>query len=198
MHEVDKALKAFKRLNEGEKVPLTPYTQRTWYRRVVVPWAYEFGRKLKYVCAACWLEIVMIPLIFLFFYLTGCSKIVEPDEIVTPDDLSEIAEAYCAAHPELTCGHVYMCAQEADNALGHVEICKLDEHPLEWVEAIYGTCEPTPRHQGLCWWCCGEGCGAGGNAYNGTFCPAPPEEIGVDAGVSPDVLFDPSPTPPTK
>lgn len=38
-------------------------------------------------------------------------------------------------------------------------------------ELEFGTCAPTPRHQGLCIWCCGSDCGRGANAFNGTFCP---------------------------
>lgn len=108
-------------------------------------------------------------------FLGGCvTDVVEAEDVLDPSDLAEIAEAYCEANPELTCGHVYLCqtpSTNPDNEYGRIEICKLDDHPLEWLEAVHGSCEPTPRHQGLCWWCCGEGCGAGGNAYDGTFCP---------------------------
>lgn len=72
------------------------------------------------------------------------------------------------------CGHVYMCEAEADNDLGHVEICINDDDDptaLESAEAMYGMCEPTPRHQGLCKWCCDGDCGRGVNAYNGNWCP---------------------------
>lgn len=67
---------------------------------------------------------------------------------------SATGEAYCAAFPELPCGHVYLCDAPADNELGHIEICVNDEDPLADVEAIYGACTPTPRHAGLCWWRC--------------------------------------------
>lgn len=73
----------------------------------------------------------------------------------------------------IDCGHVFMCAAVADNALGHVEICVNDDDTddLVAVEALYGACELTPRHQGLCLFCCGPDCGRGGNAYSGTYCP---------------------------
>lgn len=77
------------------------------------------------------------------------------------------------------CGHVYMCAAPADNELGHVELCIDDDSydgwwELESAERMYGTCEPTPRHQGLCIVTCfepsplpgGQGC----NAFNGCWC----------------------------
>lgn len=72
------------------------------------------------------------------------------------------------------CGHVYMCEAPADNVLGHVEICINDDDDstaLESAEEMYGPCEPTPRHQGLCKWCCGSDCGRGANAFNGCWCP---------------------------
>lgn len=71
------------------------------------------------------------------------------------------------------CGHVFMCEAPADNELGHVEICVDDDHPeqLADVEALYGACVPTPRHEGLCLFCCGPNCGRGANAFNGTYCP---------------------------
>lgn len=72
------------------------------------------------------------------------------------------------------CGHVFMCEAPADNELGHVEICvDDDDHPeqLADVEALYGACVPTPRHEGLCLFCCGPNCGRGANAFNGTYCP---------------------------
>lgn len=74
----------------------------------------------------------------------------------------------------IDCGEVLMCEAVADNELGHVEICvDTDGHPehLAQVEEAYGPCEPTPRHQGLCLYCCGADCGRGGNAFSGTWCP---------------------------
>ncbi len=74
----------------------------------------------------------------------------------------------------IDCGHVYLCAAPADNEMGHIEICVNDDdspEDLEAVELLYGQCDLTPRHEGLCRWCCGPGCGRGGNAFNGTYCP---------------------------
>ena len=37
------------------------------------------------------------------------------------------------------------------------------------------TCYATPRHAGVCYWCCGDGCPArGSNALNGQFCWSSP------------------------
>lgn len=80
----------------------------------------------------------------------------------------------CPVFPGLNCGHVFMCATPAENELGHVEICVDDDDDskddLALAEATYGTCEPTPRHQGICIWCPEE---SGCNAFSGCFnCPA--------------------------
>lgn len=86
----------------------------------------------------------------------------------------DVAEFVACPTDLIDCGHVYMCAAEADNDLGHVEICINDDDAPDdaaAVEEMYGRCEPTPRHQGLCLYCCGPDCGRGGNAFNGTFCP---------------------------
>lgn len=107
--------------------------------------------------------------LILLIFIGACADPI--GAVVDPDDLVGTAEAYCAAHPELPCGHVFECDAEADNALGHVELCVLDTLPLESAEAVYGSCHPTPRHEGLCWYCCGAGCTAGCNAFNGCFCP---------------------------
>lgn len=74
------------------------------------------------------------------------------------------------------CGQVYACfGTPRDNPLGVVEICiDYDDQPeqLDEIEAKYGECEETPRHEGLCRYCCGEGCPArGSNAFNGMYCP---------------------------
>ncbi len=66
----------------------------------------------------------------------------------------------------IECGHVFQC--EAG-----VEICiDDDDHPeqLDEIESTYGACAPTPRHQGLCSYCCGENCGRGCNAFSGCWC----------------------------
>lgn len=86
----------------------------------------------------------------------------------------EIAAAHgeiaCLLYPE-KCGDVYMCEMEADNELGHVEICIQRDMVLEDIEAAVGECKPTPRHVGLCYWHCDEG--AGCNAFSGCWCPPP-------------------------
>lgn len=74
----------------------------------------------------------------------------------------------CPTHL-IDCGQVFACATPADNELGVVELCiDVDDQPgdLDVAESLYGTCEPTPRHQGLCIWCPD---GAGGNAFSGSF-----------------------------
>lgn len=72
------------------------------------------------------------------------------------------------------CGHVYLFpSSPADNPLDAVELCVDDDdspEDLDAAELVYGPSEPTPRHQGLCIFCCGPDCGRGGNAYSGTFC----------------------------
>ncbi len=88
------------------------------------------------------------------------------------DGAEEIGAAHgeilCLLYPE-KCGDVFLCAEPADNDLGHVEICVQRDAAIEDVEAEYGECVPTPRHQGLCYWHCDEG--AGCNALSGCFCP---------------------------
>ena len=110
----------------------------------------------------------------------GCVTEVVKEE-VEPIDLVGIAEAFCDANPGWPCGHVYECAGAA------VEVCALDVTPLEEVEAVYGECVPTTRHEGLCWHCCGEGCTIGCNAYEGCFCPEVPEEPTCDPNPNPPV-----------
>lgn len=91
-----------------------------------------------------------------------------------------VAEWIACPTDLIDCGHVYLCEAASDNPLGHVEICVDDDGDdgadrLDAVEAMYGACELTPRHQGLCRDCCakeqgGEGCDKGCNAYNGCAC----------------------------
>lgn len=86
-----------------------------------------------------------------------------------------VAEFVACPTDLIDCGHVYMCEAPADNDLGHVEVCINDDREggdaVALAELEFGTCAPTPRHQGLCIWCCGSDCGRGANAFNGTFCP---------------------------
>lgn len=93
--------------------------------------------------------------------LASCAKLAE-------DAGGEAAEAIVCPTDLINCGLVYVCEASAGNDLGHVEIC-VDDGDLEAAEAVYGSCEPTPRHQGLCYYHCdgGRGC----NAFNGCFCP---------------------------
>lgn len=107
--------------------------------------------------------------------LLGCRDVLPQPEDFDIEDLAEIAEQYCAANPQVPCGHVWMCETPADNDLGLVEICVLDETIIEEVEGIYGPCVPTPRHVGLCLHCCPTetmGCSSGCNAYSGCYCGA--------------------------
>lgn len=139
---------------------------------------YEFARRLR----SYWPELLFgsLFLAFLLLFASCATEVIKPSDVVEPDDLSDIAEAYCKAHPELTCGHVYVCPSEMPDDSGGAELCVLHDTPLPSPD-----CTPTPRHVGLCWWCCGEGCGAGCNAFSGCYCPAPPPMIdaGVDAPV---------------
>jgi hypothetical protein len=102
--------------------------------------------------------------------LSGCTTI----EHEAGNVGGTLAELVACPTDLIDCGHVYLCAAPADNPLGHVEICvDDDDHPeqLADVEDVYGACVPTPRHEGLCIYCCGDGCGRGANAYSGTWCP---------------------------
>lgn len=153
----------------------------------------EYGRRLRHVIKMYDVELLGALIVFLVLLLAACvTDVIEPDEVITEEDLADIAEGYCAANPELTCGHVYLCETPAENEFGTVEICLLDDIPLPVLEEVHGLCTPTPRHQGLCWWCCGEGCGAGCNAYSGCFCPATPMPDPMP------VPEDPNPVPPVK
>lgn len=73
----------------------------------------------------------------------------------------------------IECGHVFQCyGTAADTPSGHPELCIDDDdqpEQLDEIEALYGDCSPTPRHQGLCWYRCPgqHGC----NSYSGCFCP---------------------------
>jgi len=75
----------------------------------------------------------------------------------------------------IECGHVFQCeGTPSDTPSGFVEICiDDDDHPeqLDAIETTYGDCSPTPRHQGLCSYCCGPSCGRGCNAFSGCWCP---------------------------
>jgi hypothetical protein len=71
----------------------------------------------------------------------------------------------------IDCGHVFQCEAAADTPSGQVEICVNDDdapEDLDAVEALYGSCDLTPRHQGLCLYQCppAHGC----NAFLGCWC----------------------------
>lgn len=150
----------------------------------------EFGRRLKYMVSTYDVEIVgggvVLAMLALASLCSACVTEVVKDE-VEPVDLTGIAEAFCNANEAWPCGHVFMCDTPDENELGLVEVCKLDDTPIEAVELVYGSCMPTPRHVGLCWHCCGEGCTVGCNAYNGCFCPVSEPE---------PPMCDMNPTPP--
>lgn len=60
------------------------------------------------------------------------------------------------------CGQVFVC--------GGSEICVDDnDEALDAAELELGACEPTERHQGLCWWRCPSRRGC--NAFAGCYCP---------------------------
>lgn len=129
---------------------------------------------------------------WLLVFVFACGGVPEPSDIVGPEDLADVAEAYCQAHPELPCGHVFECDTPSENPLGRVEFCVLDTMGTASVESLFGSCRRStdPRflkaNSWLCWHCCGEGCGAGCNAYSGCFCPTPEPlpDAGVDAYVN--------------
>lgn len=95
-----------------------------------------------------------------------------------------VAEWIACPFDFIDCGHVYMCEAFANNELGHVEICiDDDDHPedVDAAELLFGPCDLTPRHEGLCVWGCppdapglepGRGCNAfGGPSVGACFCP---------------------------
>lgn len=72
----------------------------------------------------------------------------------------------------IECGHVFQCEQTADTPSGFVEICIDDDdqpEQLDAIDALYGGCSPTPRHEGLCIYGCEPHSGC--NAYSGCYCP---------------------------
>lgn len=104
----------------------------------------------------------MRPLALLF--LLACTEV--------RDAGGQVAEWVACPTSLIDCGHVVMCQQGADNDLGHVEVCIDDDDDpdaLAKAEAQFGTCEPTPRHQGLCLFICPPDTGAGCNAFGGCF-----------------------------
>lgn len=101
---------------------------------------------------------------------TGCDALVHAGATAG----GTVADAIACPTGLVDCGHVYMCEASAGNALGHVEVCVDDDgdgDELGRAEDLYGPCEPTPRHQGLCLMQCDPGDGRGCNAFNGCLCP---------------------------
>ncbi len=77
--------------------------------------------------------------------------------IVCPLELESVIE----------CGHVFECT-------GGVELCIDDDdqpEQLDDINAMFGDCKPTSRHQGICSWQCDGG--AGCNATHGCYGCAP-------------------------
>lgn len=72
---------------------------------------------------------------------------------------------------------VYACEVESGAELVDLELC-FDRGPDELEDqlwAAYGgfaICNPTKRHAGQCFYCCGPDCGRGSNAFNGSWCPS--------------------------
>lgn len=110
----------------------------------------------------------------LFALCAACATDVDVPK--TPGVL--VGEQYCKAL-ELDCGKVYEFAAPADNPLGHVELCVLDEPQLELAVAKYGAAmlstDPRFDEGNLCHWCCPSPTKTcpekGANAYSGSFCP---------------------------
>lgn len=113
--------------------------------------------------AALWLAVG--------FAGTGCVESAIPSSDVSP------CKRFIPAGSE--CATVYAFAEPANNDLGHVELCvreqdlsaAQDEHGIAWPSddvrfskyAIAGIDPP-------CFWCCGNDCSRGANAYGGSYC----------------------------
>lgn len=124
------------------------------------------GQRLEIVAMLAALFFVVYCISLIVFLLAGCTA--------ATNVAGDVTEFVACPTDLIDCGHVYMCEQTADNELGRVEICIDDDDDpdaLASAERKYGACVPTPRHQGLCIYCCGANCGRGANAFNGTWCP---------------------------
>lgn len=122
----------------------------------------------------------MQALILVLVLLAGCiTEVVEQEDVLDKDDLEQIGLSWCKSQG-YQCGHVWECENmlHADLHMPMVEVCVWDEIPISEPASYYGgTCHPTmdPRFDGLpnlCFWCCGDMCPRGCNAYDGCFCPA--------------------------
>jgi hypothetical protein len=116
--------------------------------------------------------IIGVAIAVLWACVSGCSTI--------ETGAGDVTEFVACPTDLIDCGHVYLCAQVADNDLGHVEVCIDDdtEGQLELAERVYGACVPTPRHQGLCSYHCDsrKGCNAFGTDNPGESCFCPGDE----------------------
>jgi hypothetical protein len=120
----------------------------------------------------------MVAIALALAWLSGCMRIEADDYKPNLTPIGAQAEAYCQLNPELPCGTVYAFRdQPRANPLGFLEMCFLDSDPesLNTAEAMWGEAAESwhPRFDGypICLHCCGEGCGKGANAYDGTWCP---------------------------
>lgn len=112
-------------------------------------------------------------------YLAGLMHACTHVEVAPMDDVCEREAALRGAE----CATVREFARPALNDLGHVELC-VPARLVDAAEAINGPSRPSTSERfvgwtkGLvdppCFWCCGPECGAGANAYNGSFCEVTP------------------------
>ncbi len=114
--------------------------------------------------------------------LAGCvTEVIEPKDVIEPEDLVGIAEDYCAADPTLPCGKVYQFdnVPSPDNPLGLLELCVPQPNPadplrptLEQAIAMFGparlSTDPRFDDANLCWHQCPSARGC--NSYNGCLC----------------------------
>lgn len=101
-------------------------------------------------------------------FVIGCVDSIEP---------ASSTSACERLSPTGECAVVYQCARRVDGE--RVELC-IREQDLELAQQENGPCSPSrdPRFAPYadlgvsppCFWCCGEGCGPGANAKNGSFC----------------------------
>lgn len=104
---------------------------------------------------------------------TGCVDSLEPSSGTSACERAKPANAECAT--------VYECARRIDGE--RIELC-IRAEDLAAAELANGPCEPSrdPRFAPYadlmidppCFWCCGDGCGPGANAHQGSFCEGVP------------------------
>lgn len=169
-----------------------PYKEQPLSFRVYVTML-EYWRRFRFMVSFYWFDLLVIAggigIIALLTSLMGCiTKVVEPEDVVEPDDLVGLAESYCKTDPTLTCGKVYGFPERPEeNNIGMMELCvpwpdSTERPTLAQAEAELGPSilSPDPRFASanLCWWQCPSmrGC----NSYSGCYCPV---TIMPDAGV---------------